>query len=363
MRMSVADAPRVQAEPAQLGGGEAAQLAAAGRRVQAATPPTGGVAARTTARSICARAARRDELAAQRAQQRLGDGAERRRPQPAELADRAAEQRVVAEAAQERLVVVVEPEATRGAARRPRRVAPASRTVPSGSCLARDELGPGAAFERGGEDAVGEPCAWRRRRSGTRGGASTARRGRTAASITVRRGLPRRGGTASSAARSSTSSASDSRPAARSSLAQARYASDVSRRAPCSESRSVARRNASSAAADVALAGIRLAERPPGGAPLGRVVVAEQRRAPPARSAMASSNRPVRAAYFACSLRSEARSCGSACMAKSCSALSRCGPASSISPRAIRTTAQSRCAWPRCTVSSVTSSSAIARRA
>ena len=56
------------------------------------------------------RAARRDQLPRDGAQQRLRDGGGAQRPEPAEAARRLADQRIVREPAQELGVVVLEPE-------------------------------------------------------------------------------------------------------------------------------------------------------------------------------------------------------------------------------------------------------------
>ena len=98
----------MQPEPAQLGGREAGEVGGRRRRVQ---PILGAGRSPDDPPLHRAGLAREDQLAAQRAQQRVGDGGEPDRAQSAQPAHRGPEQRVALEAEDERRVVVVDPEA------------------------------------------------------------------------------------------------------------------------------------------------------------------------------------------------------------------------------------------------------------
>src|SRR5581483_7182038 len=96
-----------ETEPPQARRREARELGAGRGRVQAVE---GGRRRADDGALELARAPGRDQLARDRAQERVGHRRGSRRPQPAEVTDRLAEQRVAREPTQELAVVVVEPE-------------------------------------------------------------------------------------------------------------------------------------------------------------------------------------------------------------------------------------------------------------
>src|SRR5207253_10618008 len=165
------------------------------------------------------------------------------RPHAAQLWQRPAEQRVVAEALEELGVVVVEreDEAQLGDARLVRRaqVHDAIGLLPGAPYAAGGERGHERPVRPGPRRAPGVTC-----REAEREGAARSNRGRDHGLLSA---STVSGSDARLAARSSTSSASCSRPAFRRNLPQARYASTKSRRWPCSSRTLVASRNASSA--------------------------------------------------------------------------------------------------------------------
>src|SRR5580765_4631401 len=206
-----------EAQAPQLCGGDSRKRLAARRRVQFRAGQRRRERADHGALDL-ARPARLDQLPADGAQQRVGDGRGPKRPQPALTPDRFADQRVTGEALDELGVVVVDREdeaelVDPGLTRRPQ-LDGAVRLLPGSAGPAARKPGDEHAVDHAAGRVAPVP------QGGAEGvGAPRPNRGRDQR---VPRWSAATGSAARSAARSSTSSASSSRPERRRNLPQAR---------------------------------------------------------------------------------------------------------------------------------------------